>query len=267
MFSVRSLLLLVVAFLSGTQVQHFFFRPFWSTGSHSLTIAHASPAAQALLLQPAGHMGLASACSPAAARVGDIAMARRTNLKKEKRVRNRINAFRFKKGGFTKRRFFGPDAAAEQKKADEDNHFYSMVRAHRGHRAASRRGRPLRQRSRVRVCVLTCRAARACFFSCPGLHVQRGGGGSRRGGGEEEPAARRGRQVSGCSGAVTRCARRRTPRFTQYRLNRKWPHGLPGCVWGAGPVRSGLACTVKKNCFCQLRRHVCEIAGVTVASI
>ena len=128
MFSVRSLLLLVVAFLSGTQVQHFFFRPFWSTGSHSLTIAHASPAAQALLLQPAGHMGLASACSPAAARVGDIAMARRTNLKKEKRARNRINAFRFKKGGFTKRRFFGPDAAAEQKKADEDNQFYSMVR-------------------------------------------------------------------------------------------------------------------------------------------
>ena len=93
-------------------------------------------------------------------------------------------------------------AREEQKKADEDNHFYSMVRAHRSHRAASRRGRPLRQRSRVRVCVLTCRAARACFFSCPGLHVQRGGGGSRRRGGEEEPAARRGRQVSGCSGGA-----------------------------------------------------------------
>ena len=213
------------------------------------------------MLQTASQLGLRSAAATPAfdfARTEDCAcMGCRTNLKKEKRQRNRINAFRFKKGGFvSKRRFNGPDYAAQQKKADEDNHFYSMVRAHRSHRAASRRGRPLRQRSRVRVCVLTCRAARACFFSCPGLHVQRGGGGSRRGGGEEEPAARRGRQVSGCSGAVTRCARRRTPRLTQYRLNRKWPHGLPGCVWGPGPVRSGLACTVKKNCFCQLRPHV-----------
>ena len=58
-------------------------------------------------------------------------MGCRTNLKKEKRVRNRINAFRFKKGGFVKRRFNGPDYAADQKKADEDNEFYSMVRAAR----------------------------------------------------------------------------------------------------------------------------------------
>lgn len=55
-------------------------------------------------------------------------MACRTNLKKEKRTRNRINAFRFKKGGFTKRRFNGPDYAAEQKKADEDNQFFALVR-------------------------------------------------------------------------------------------------------------------------------------------
>ena len=55
-------------------------------------------------------------------------MGCRTNLKKEKRVRNRVNAFRFKKGGFTKRRFNnGPDYAADQKKADEDNKFYSLV--------------------------------------------------------------------------------------------------------------------------------------------
>ena len=53
-------------------------------------------------------------------------MGCRTNLKKEKRVRNRINAFRFKKGGFVRRRF-GPDYAAEQAKADADNQFYSMV--------------------------------------------------------------------------------------------------------------------------------------------
>ena len=53
----------------------------------------------------------------------------RTNLKKEKRQRNRVNAFRFKKGGFQKKRYNnGPDYAADQKKADEDNKFFSMVR-------------------------------------------------------------------------------------------------------------------------------------------
>ena len=56
-------------------------------------------------------------------------MACRTNLKKDKRLRNRINAFRFKKGPTFKRRFTGPDYAAEQKKADEDNKFYSLVSA------------------------------------------------------------------------------------------------------------------------------------------
>lgn len=56
-------------------------------------------------------------------------MSCRTNLKKEKRQRNRINAFRFKKGGFSKRRFNnGPDYAAQQKAADEDSKFYSLVR-------------------------------------------------------------------------------------------------------------------------------------------
>ena len=62
-----------------------------------------------------------SAVAPAA-----VTMGCRQNLKKEKRVRNRINAFRFKKGGFVRRRF-GPDYAAEQAKADADNQFYSMV--------------------------------------------------------------------------------------------------------------------------------------------
>ena len=55
-----------------------------------------------------------------------VCMACRSNLKKEKRLRNRVNAFRFKKGGFVRRRF-GPDYAAEQAKADADNQFYSMV--------------------------------------------------------------------------------------------------------------------------------------------
>ena len=54
-------------------------------------------------------------------------MACRTNLKKEKRARNRINAFRFKKSQPFRRRFNGPDYAADQKKADEDNKFYSLV--------------------------------------------------------------------------------------------------------------------------------------------
>merc|ERR1719230_1595481 len=102
----RSLLMLLLAFVASTQ---------------------------ALILQTAGHLGLsraaASAANPEWARADSCpCMACRTNLKKEKRVRNRVNAFRFKKGGFTKRRFNnGPDYAAEQKKADEDNAYFAMV--------------------------------------------------------------------------------------------------------------------------------------------
>ena len=81
------------------------------------------------MLQTASHLGLARVAAPAARVEACPCMACRTNLKKEKRLRNRTNAFRFKKGGFTKRRFNGPDYAAEQKKADEDNQFYSLVRA------------------------------------------------------------------------------------------------------------------------------------------
>ena len=85
-------------------------------------------AAQAFMVATAGRLGLASAATGCtAARVEECpCMGCRTNLKKEKRVRNRINAFRFKKGGFVRRRF-GPDYAAEQAKADADNQFYSMV--------------------------------------------------------------------------------------------------------------------------------------------
>ena len=57
-------------------------------------------------------------------------MACRTNLKKEKRQRNRVNAFRFKKGGFQKKRFNGPDYAAEARKAEEDNKYMAMVFTH-----------------------------------------------------------------------------------------------------------------------------------------
>jgi hypothetical protein len=67
-------------------------------------------------------------------------MSCRTNLKKEKRMRNRVNAFRFKKGGFSKNRFrAGPDYGAIQRKADEDAKYYSLVRRlHARHAACSR---------------------------------------------------------------------------------------------------------------------------------
>jgi len=65
-------------------------------------------------------------------------MACRTNLKKEKRARNRVNAFRFKKGGFVRRRFNnGPDYAAEAKKEQEDNDFFSMVFTYSAEEAAA----------------------------------------------------------------------------------------------------------------------------------
>ena len=55
-------------------------------------------------------------------------MSCRQNLKKEKRIRNRVNAFRFKKQVFKFRRFDNSAQSAEDaKKADEDNKFYSMV--------------------------------------------------------------------------------------------------------------------------------------------
>merc|ERR1712118_228487 len=85
---------------------------------------------QAFALQAAGKLGMQrAAVSSHWARADSCpCMGCRTNLKKEKRVRNRVNAFRFKNGGFVKRRFNnGPDYAAQQKKADEDNQFYSMV--------------------------------------------------------------------------------------------------------------------------------------------
>ncbi len=56
-------------------------------------------------------------------------MACRNNLKKEKRLRNRINAFRFKKPQSRNRRFDNNNNAQDQKNADADAKYYSMVRA------------------------------------------------------------------------------------------------------------------------------------------
>ena len=192
--------------------------------------------AQALVMQTASHLGLqrASASSAHWAQ-GCICMGCRTNLKKDKRVRNRINAFRFKKGGFVKRRFFGPDYAAEAKKAEEDSKFFSLVRARtRAHAASSltREGAlrwRRRQHGRVAAAVyprllpdgerggalsacegvgvatharaggsqrgLTRADTRKWLRRLADLLVLGGGGGSGGGGGEEEPV-RQGEGVS-----------------------------------------------------------------------
>mmetsp|Transcript_7770 Transcript_7770/g.24320 ORF Transcript_7770/g.24320 Transcript_7770/m.24320 type:complete len:129 (+) Transcript_7770:44-430(+) len=59
-----------------------------------------------------------------------VCMACRSNLKKEKRLRNRVNAFRFKKGGFGKKRFSNnrfEDRAVAAAKATEDAEFLSLI--------------------------------------------------------------------------------------------------------------------------------------------
>merc|ERR1719389_1434769 len=56
---------------------------------------------------------------------GAVTMRRRTNLKKEKRARNRVNAFRFKKGGTFKFTPRGP--RRDDAGANEDAAFYAQV--------------------------------------------------------------------------------------------------------------------------------------------
>lgn len=108
-------------------------RPMWHCVNADLLRpppSHTSRCAgsQALMLQ-AGNVARFQAAVTPVERAGEASMACRTRLKKEKRLRNRINAFRFKKGGFQKKRFGppGPDYAAEQKKADEDNKFMALM--------------------------------------------------------------------------------------------------------------------------------------------
>ena len=115
----------------------------WSLRSALLVVLAFLATAQALVLQAAGQLGIRSAAASAspmqfAERCPCPECACRTNLKKEKRARNRVNAFRFKKGGFTRtRRFNGPDYAAEQKKADEDNKFFSLIFTYSAEEAAA----------------------------------------------------------------------------------------------------------------------------------
>merc|ERR1719484_500503 len=57
-----------------------------------------------------------------------LCMGCRNNLKKDKRLRNRINAFRFKKGGNTGfSRFAGPDKGAMKLKEESDAEFMALV--------------------------------------------------------------------------------------------------------------------------------------------
>jgi len=63
-------------------------------------------------------------------------MACRQNLKKEKRLRNRINAFRFKKSA-APTRFYRNHAADDAKNANEDNEVYSLIFTHSAAAAAA----------------------------------------------------------------------------------------------------------------------------------
>jgi len=72
------------------------------------------------------------------ARVGVCpCMGCRQNLKKEKRLRNRVNAFRFKKQ--TPFRFIRPgsNGPEEQKKADEDAAYFGLVFSYSAEAAAA----------------------------------------------------------------------------------------------------------------------------------
>ena len=94
--------------------------------------------AQAFMLQVANQVGLSRPAISSDCTAGVCpCMSCRTNLKKEKRSRNRINAFRFKKGGFVRRRFNGPDYAAEAKKQEEDNQFFSLIYTYSAEEAAA----------------------------------------------------------------------------------------------------------------------------------
>merc|ERR1719484_443464 len=63
-----------------------------------------------------------------------LCMGCRNNLKKDKRLRNRINAFRFKKGGNTRFSRFNnfADKGAQKIKEDSDAEFMAMVFTHDG---------------------------------------------------------------------------------------------------------------------------------------
>merc|ERR1719498_500528 len=63
-----------------------------------------------------------------------VCMACRNNLKKDKRLRNRINAFRFKKGGNTNFNRFNnfADRGAQKLKEDSDAEFMALVFTHDG---------------------------------------------------------------------------------------------------------------------------------------
>ena len=79
------------------------------------------------LVTSSSSLAASAAYNSCALRSNCVCMSCRRNLKKEKRVRNRVNAFRFKKGGFQKfRRFGGNDDKRDEGQA-QDADFYSTV--------------------------------------------------------------------------------------------------------------------------------------------
>jgi hypothetical protein len=89
----------------------------------------AATASQALLLPPAAPLNSLSRAEAGVSQSGICMMARRQNLKKEKRQRNRINAFRFKKRvPFRFNRFNDRNQRPEAN--PEDVNFAAMVFTH-----------------------------------------------------------------------------------------------------------------------------------------
>ncbi|KAL1512177.1 hypothetical protein AB1Y20_005443 [Prymnesium parvum] len=94
-----------------------------------LLLLAAISSVQALVMQGlTGQLSARRAAAEQSTRLGGCpCMACRTNLKKEKRLRNRVNAFRFKKGGPVRFVRPGQYTPEDAKKASEDAEFYSLV--------------------------------------------------------------------------------------------------------------------------------------------
>lgn len=94
-----------------------------------LLLVAALASVQAFVMQSTGRqLSARAAVCDTTRTVACPCMACRQNLKKEKRLRNRINAFRFKKGGgfvrFARPGQYNPEDA---KKQAQDAEFYSLV--------------------------------------------------------------------------------------------------------------------------------------------
>lgn len=101
----------------------------FSLRSAMLLILAALSSVQALVVSAlGGQLSARAAVSHCVRTEACPCMGCRQNLKKEKRLRNRINAFRFKKGGgFVRFQRPGQYSPEDAKKAAEDAEFFSLV--------------------------------------------------------------------------------------------------------------------------------------------